>query len=230
MTLLVEEKSIVIPGEIIAEGMDHLPGQGTFRENDKVIASQLGLVNIDNRIIKVIAMGGRYIPRIGDHIIGKIINVGLGNWMIDIGYAYEASLSVKDATSEYIERGSDLSKYFDFSDLIMAKIVGVSKTKFVDLSMKGPGLRKLKGGKIINVIPTKIPRIIGKQGSMISMIKDATKCNIFVGKNGRIWIDGELENEILATKILSLIDKEAHTSGLTEKIQGLLKNGIQKKV
>lgn len=226
MTLLIKEKSIVVPGEIIAKGMDHLPGQGTFREEDNIIVSQLGLLNIENRIVKVIAMGGRYIPRIGDHVIGKIVNVGLGNWMIDIGYAYEASLSVKDATSEYIERGSDLSKYFDFNDTIMAKIVGVSKTKFIDLTMKGPGLRKLKGGKIINVAPTKVPRIIGKQGSMISMIKDATKCNIFVGKNGRVWIDGELKNEILATEILKLIDKEAHTSGLTDKVNRMLKNGV----
>lgn len=226
MTLLIKERSIVVPGEIIAKGMDHLPGQGTFREEDNIIASQLGLLNIENRIVKVIAMGGRYIPRIGDNIIGIIVNVGLGNWMVDIGYAYEASLSVKDATSEYIERGSDLSKYFDFGDMVMAKITGVSRTKFIDLTMKGPGLRKLKGGKIINVAPTKVPRIIGKQGSMISMIKDATKCNIFVGKNGRIWIDGELKNEILATKILKLIDREAHTSGLTDKVSGMLKNGV----
>ena len=34
--LLFEKKQVVVPGDIIAEGMDYLPGKGAFREGDKV--------------------------------------------------------------------------------------------------------------------------------------------------------------------------------------------------
>ena len=34
--LLVKEKSIVIPGEELAKGIDFLPSYGTYREGDKI--------------------------------------------------------------------------------------------------------------------------------------------------------------------------------------------------
>ena len=104
----------------------------------------------------------------------------------------------------------------------MCKIVNVTSQKLVDVTMKGPGLRKLKGGRIIEVNPHKVPRIIGKQGSMVMMIKDATKCNITVGQNGLIWIDGEPMNELLALQTIRKIEKESHMSGLTDKIKEYL--------
>jgi len=81
-----------------------------------------------------------------------------------------------------------LTKYFDIGDYVMAKIINVTSQKLVDVTMKGPGLRKLKGGRIIQVNPYKVPRIIGKAGSMVTMIKDATGCRILVGQNGLVWI------------------------------------------
>ena len=107
--------------------------------------------------------------------------------------------------------------------MIAAQIVHVSGLKIIDLTTKGPGLRKLKGGKIIEVTPSKVPRIIGKEGSMINMIKEKTDCKITVGQNGRIWISGiDLKKEMIATEIIYKINDEAHIEGLTDKIQKLL--------
>jgi exosome complex component RRP4 len=94
--------------------------------------------------------------------------------------------------------------------------------------MKGPGLRKLRGGRVIEVNTNKVPRIIGKQGSMVMMIKDATRCNISVGQNGLIWIDGEPMSELLAIQAISKIEKESHLSGLTDKIKEFLENSGKK--
>ena len=116
-----------------------------------------------------------------------------------------------------------------FGDYIVCKIVNVTSQKLVDVTMKGPGLRKLKGGRIIEVDTHKVPRIIGKQGSMVMMIKDATNCNISVGQNGLIWIDGEPMSELLAIQAIRKIEAESHLSGLTEKIKDFLeKNGKAK--
>jgi exosome complex component RRP4 len=94
--------------------------------------------------------------------------------------------------------------------------------------MKGMGLQKLKGGRIINVSSNKVPRIVGKQGSMVSMIKDATKCNITVGQNGLIWINGPPEGELLAVKSIRKIEEESHLSGLTDKIKEFLEKNKPK--
>ena len=222
--LLVKEKEIVVPGEEIAEGMDYLPSSGTYREKDKIISNKLGIININKNIIKVIPLAGRYMPKIDDVVIGRVIEIGFYGWSVDIGSAYPATLSIRDST-EFIDKGEDLTKYYNYSDLIAAKIIRVARYNSIDITTKGPGLRKLIGGKIIEVTPSKVPRMIGKQGSMISMIKDATGCNILVGQNGRVWLKGKnLETEDLVTKIIMKIEEESHIDGLTDKIKNLLES------
>lgn len=60
---------------------------------------------------------------------------------------------------------------------------------------------------------------------MVSMIKEATGCDIVVGQNGIIWFSGEPEGEVLAVKAFKKIEEDAHLSGLTDKIAALLKGG-----
>ena len=172
--IIVKEKEISVPGETLAIGMDVLPGAGTYREGENIIAKRLGLATIDGRTIKLIPLSGRYTPKMGDTIICEVFDVGFSGWRLDTNSAYSAMLSMKDATSEFIARGANLTQYYDLGDYIVCKIVNVTSQKLIDVTMKGPGLRKLKGGRIIEVDPNKVPRIIGKQGSMVGMIKDAT--------------------------------------------------------
>jgi len=68
-----------------------------------------------------------------------------------------------------------------------------------------------------------VPRVIGKNGSMISMLKRYTNCRIYVGKNGRIWVDGEVDGIRKIEKAVRLIERDAHTYGLTKRVLDLLK-------
>ena len=225
----VKDQETVIPGEELAEGMDYLPAAGTYRDGDKIIASQVGIVSINGRLIKLIPLAGRYFPKAGDIVIGKIMNMSFSSWFIDIGYAYEGAMSLKDATSEYIERGADLSRYYNFEDYVLCKIVNVTKSVAIDLSMKGPGLRKLTDGTIIKIAPSKVPRVIGKQGSMINLIKEKTGCKVSVGQNGLVWVQGEdTAKELIAINAIKEIDRKAQTKGLTEEITKLLSKEIKK--
>lgn len=225
----VEDRSIVIPGEELATGMDFLPAIGTFREGEKIMAKHIGLVNIDKRLIKVIPLSGRYFPKEGDTIIGKIVNIAQHGWYADINSANEACLSLRDASSDYIEKGSDLTQYFNFGDCIVTKITKTFNNKMIDLTMKGPGLMKITDGIIIDVNPKKVPRIIGKHGSMVSLIKEKTKCRITVGQNGRVWIQGEKPEIVsLVIKTVKEIEDKAHIKGLTEQITKFLDKECKK--
>lgn len=228
--LLVKEKEVVIPGEELASGMDYLPSNGTYRDGDKVVAAKLGLVNIEGKVIKIIPLSGQYIPKKYDTIIGNVVDVLMSGWRIDTFSPYTAMLPVRDATSAFINKGADLTQYFDLGDYIITKIINVTSQKLVDVTMKGPGLRRLQGGRIIRVNSNKVPRIIGKQGSMIGLVKQATNCRIIVGQNGVIWIDGEPKDEVFAVSVIKKIEDEAHTSGLTDKIKDHLEKITGKKL
>ena len=220
MGLIIKEKEFVIPGDVIAEGIDYLPAQGVFRDGDKIIAEQIGIVHVDNRLIKLIPLTGAYKPKAGDAVIGQVVNISFNGWSVDISSSNLALLSVRDGSSDFIERKSDLSRYFDFDDFIIAKISNVGKGNLIDLTMKGLGLMKLQGGMIVDVSPSKVPRIIGKQGSMITLLKELSGCQISVGQNGKVWIKGDNSDNVI--EAIRLIEKESYLSGLTEKIERLL--------
>lgn len=220
--IITKEKEIAVPGEILAEGMDNLPGSGTYREGEKLIAGRLGLVHLDGRTIKLIPLSGVYIPKKGDTIICKVIDVSFSGWRLDTNSPYSAMLSLKDATSEFIPRGANLTRYYDLNDYVVCTIANVTSQKLVDVTMKGPGLRKLKGGRIIEVDSNKVPRIIGKQGSMVIIIKKETGCDIVVGQNGLVWIFGSPANELLTIQAIRKIENDSHLSGLTDKIKEFL--------
>lgn len=228
--IIAKEKSVAVPGELLARGMDCLPSFGTYRLGEDIYSCRLGLVNVQGKVVKIIPLAGVYTPKQGDVIIGKVTDVLIHGWRLDINSAYSAMLSLKDGTTEFVARGADLTKYFSLGDLVMTSVSNVTSQKLVDLSMRGQGLRKLDGGQVIKVNCNKVPRIIGKQGSMVSMIKNATGCKILVGQNGLIWVDGAPEQEVLAVRTIRMIESQSHISGLTDIIKKFLEESTGKKV
>ncbi|MFH1398895.1 MAG: exosome complex RNA-binding protein Rrp4 [Candidatus Woesearchaeota archaeon] len=220
--LKVNEKDVVVPGDVLADGMEFLPANGTYRDNDKIVAAKLGLVALDNRLIKIIPLSGRYLPKIHDMIIARVIDIAISGWRFDINSAYSAMLSLKNGTSAYVRKGEDLTKFFCIGDYVVTKIVNVTSQNLVDVTMRGPGLDKLKGGVIITVNCFKVPRIIGKGGSMVSMIKQATGCNIVVGQNGFVWVSGQPSKELIAIDAIKMIESNSHIHGLTDQVKMFL--------
>lgn len=227
--ILVKEKDIVAPGDVMATGMDFIPADGAIREGDNILAAQVGIADVKGRLVKVIPLNGVYIPKRDDIVIGRVIDMTFSSWFVNVRYAYDAVLSLKDASSDFIERGADLSAYFAIGDAVVAKVCNVNKSMAIDITMKGPGLRKLTTGTIIEITPQKIPRVVGKQGSMISMIKEHTDCHIIAAQNGRVWVSGnDSEKERLAINAIKFIEDNAHMSGLTDKVKGFLTQGAKK--
>jgi exosome complex component RRP4 len=213
-----------VPGEFLDERKGRKLNSGVYAEGSKVFAKVLGVPFIGSNEITVIPMSGVYIPRIHDRIVGIIDQVQISGWLVDINSPYISFLPVSDGVDEFVDtHRMDLSKFFDVGDVIYCKASKVTKDMNVRVSMRSLGARKLYGGSIIKVKPTKVPRIIGKGGSMINMIKTKTGCSIYVGKNGMVWIRGE--NKSRAIEAVMTIARESHTVGLTDKIEKMLDEG-----
>ncbi|MBR5953881.1 MAG: exosome complex protein Rrp4 [Methanobrevibacter sp.] len=216
--IYVEDKNLVIPGQILADE-EYYPGRGTFKEDGKVCSSLIGLVSLRNKKIRVIPLKSKYVPKKGDVVIGKINDVRFSMWDVNINSPYSGILP---AFEVFGRDKKELSKVYDVGDVLFLRVIDVDEVKKAKLGLKGRGLGKFKGGIIVDISPTKVPRLIGKKGSMINMIKNKTNCKIVVGQNGLVWVKGDEDMEQLTREIIHTIEAEAHTSGLTNKIKNKL--------
>ena len=138
-------------------------------------------------------------------MVGIVTDVRRGGAFVNIGTAYPAFLQTR---REY-EPGTILS----------AKVIEVNEVREASLGDE----RRLPGGSIMEIMPVRVPRVIGKKNSMVKMLEEKTGCDLFVGRNGRIWMRGNKTS--LLKKAVLKIEKEAHTSGLTERIKEFLEKG-----
>jgi exosome complex component RRP4 len=218
-------REIVVPGELLATGRTRA-GPGTFVEDGKIYAAQLGIKSMRPDGVSVVPLAGQYIPMRGDLVVGKIVDIGPSNWLVDINSPYPAPLHVNEVPWR-VEFG-ETSRFMNVGDIVLLKIVDVDEIKRITVSMQDSGLRRLTGGMVVEVSPSKVPRLIGRSGSMIQMLKNETGCRIYVGQNGRIWIDGELNNIVKAIDAIKMIEEEAHSLGLTEKVKRFLEQNSNK--
>lgn len=214
-------REVVVPGDLLNEG-DLKAGNGTYVLDGKIYAALLGVKSVATNYVNVIPLGGRYMPQPGDSVVGVIIDIGPSNWLVEINSPYPAPLHVNEVPWR-VEFG-DTARYLNIGHVILAKILMVDETMKVQVTMNESGLRRLEGGHILDISNSKVPRIIGKGGSMIQMIQNMTDCRIFVGQNGRIWIDGEMPNILVAEAAIKMIEAEAHTNRLTERVKEYLES------
>lgn len=197
-------KRIVVPGELVTEERKRL-GQHVFIQNGKVFSDCLGLVNDENELASVVPLEGKYFPIEGDVILG-IVELELhAGYLINVN-SWCYSFIPRSAVREDLRIGT----------VISAKIFGVTELREMDLGQ----IRAYFGGQMIKVSPVKVPRIIGKQASMLAVLKNGTGCNLMVGKNGLIWVKGG--NIPLLLKALEMIDRESHLSNLTNRVTEFL--------
>ena len=216
---MTKTREIVLPGEVLAESKEYRPGHGTFVEDGKIISKFLGIPK-KNGYFFVVPLSGVYLPKQQDKIIGLITGIEKVGWVVDINSPWEAFLPLSEAVDEFIDfKKTDIIRYYDVGDIIYAKILDVKRGN-IALTMKERMARKLRGGVTIKITPSKVPRLIGKEGSMINTIKEKTGTVIRVGQNGVVWISGE--NVDKAIKAIKIIEEKSHIIGLTDEISKLL--------
>ncbi len=200
---MVDEKRVVLPGDKV-----NARGYYTYNIGNQNYSSVYGILTVKEGREKIIPLTGKYIPSEGDLVIGIVDEAKFGGAVVDINSPYTAFLPTR---REYKQ-----------GDVVFAKIFEVDEVKSTKLGDE----RQLYQGEVIEISPVRIPRVIGKKNSMIDLLKQKTGCSIFVGRNGRIWIRGDKAN--IAKKAIYKIEKEAHSTGLTDKITKFLDEELKK--
>ncbi len=192
-------KEIVLPGTLVADSA--VPCEGCFSEAGKTYTSVLSILQDG----KVIPLKGKYVPRVGDAVVGVVADVRFTSFEVDLNSPYVGNISTKDTRTE-----------FEVGDVVLAK------TRMVDEVHEATLVEpfQLSGGRLIEIESVKVPRIIGRNGSMLSMLKAYSKAEVTVGKNGRVYIKGG--DIALAASAILKICHESHVAGLTDRIKSYL--------
>lgn len=217
------KRELVLPGDLLDDTGAKV-GEYAYERDGKVYAAVLGIKNVSQTGVGVIPLHGQYMPVAGDLVIGTINDIGPSNWMVDINAPYPAPLHVNEVPWK-VEFG-DTSRFLNIGDVVLLKVLSVDESKKIQVTMNDAGLRKIEGGLIVEIPYSKVSRVIGKSGSMIQMLKNMSDCRITVGQNGRIWIDGEGENADAVAEAIRIIEAEAQSHNLTERIKSFLESKL----
>ena len=219
----VQNREIVIPGQLIAEG-DYKYMEGSFREGDKIYSAVVGLADVKGEQIRVIPLQGRYMPHVGDLVVGVVIDSHKSGWILDLNSPYNGNLFVSELVHRKVDLDQeDISQYLGMGDVVLASIKDVDEYMRVLLETMERGMGQIRGGKLVEISPAKVPRVLGRKGSMLKVIEKNTGCTLAVGQNGRIKIWGDDPKMVnLAVEAVLMIEREAHTSGLTDRVALML--------
>ena len=228
MKNLESKKRYVLPGDFITTAPLRLQ-DNVVLEGKRIISTTIGLSDVSADSVRVISLNGIYIPKIDDLVIGTIQYISGNSWFADINSCYQGMLLGQDVFGRgSYPTTSEMKERLDKGDIIYTRIANSDRQREPLISIADNNLGKIDSGELVKISPTKIPRLIGKRGSMIQTIEESTNATITVGQNGLIVVSCDETNGLLkALAAIRMVDEQAHIIDLTDKVKKMLKsNGV----
>ena len=218
-------RKYVIPGDVVTTG-PFRPEQNVVLEGNKIIATAVGISEIYDDSVKVIPLTGKYIPKINDLVIGKVVSHSSLSWELDINSCYVGFLPAQDVFGrDFSAHADDLSSKLKTGDLVAARIANFDRTRDPLVTISDRDLGKIDSGDLVKIASSKVPRLIGKRGTMIQTIEMATNAAITIGQNGWVVVSCEDPEGLLkAKKAIQMVDEHAHVANLTDQVKEMLES------
>ena len=216
------ERKQVVPGDVIVKG-NYRFGSYIEKRGDEYIALRVGLAEVGRDGVKLNPLTGPYLPRADDEVIGKVVDINGFGWVIDINSCFDGFLPASFVFGrEFSPSTHDLSSKFKVGDIIGCRIESFERSRDPQLGIRGHGYGRIDSGEIIKISPTKVPRLIGKRGAMINLISERTACDIRVGQNGVVVVNGTPEGIVRAASAIKTVEVETHSADLMTRVDALL--------
>jgi len=215
----------VIPGDVITSG-PYRPEQNVILDGERIIATAIGISEIYDDTVRVISLTGKYIPKINDLVVAKVLSHSSLSWELDINSSYVGFLPAADVFGrDFSAHADELNSKLKKGDLVVARIANSDRSRDPLLTISDRELGKIESGELVKISPSKIPRLIGKRGTMIQTIEMATGAIITIGQNGWIVVSCENSDGLLkATKAIQMVEEQAHIANLTDRVKSMLES------
>ncbi|KAK9450277.1 uncharacterized protein V1518DRAFT_371427 [Limtongia smithiae] len=196
---LVQGRHVVTPGEMITDDTMWMRGHGTYSVAEKrsanntridvTYSSVAGTISRVNKLLSVIPLRGRYVPEVGNHVVGRIIDVGVRSWHVDIGANQAAVLmlgsvnlpgGVQRRKSESDEL--QMRAFLKEGDLLNAEVQAIYSDGAASLHTRSLNYGKLRNGYFVRVPSSLVVR------SKTHTVELPDGVDLVLGVNGHIWL------------------------------------------
>ncbi|KAF9764332.1 Exosome complex component rrp4 [Nosema granulosis] len=199
---------IYLPGEIICEEGDFIRGHGTQIEDNKLVSSYFGTPKTINKLVTVVPhMNFRYVPEVGDVVIGRVKEIYNKKWRIDMNCRAEVSLNLSainlPGVAQRRKQESDeisMRSFFDINDLLVAEVQKVGKTGSASLHTRNEKYKKLGKGILVTMPAALVPHLKSRFITFSDL-------EIIVGCNGYIWVSPFNEEKDTLTRVMKIVSK-----------------------
>ncbi len=216
------KNQFVLPGDTISGSYE--PSENIILDDNRLLSTKVGFCEISDNEVSVNPLTGFYIPKSDDLVIGKIKSHTSMVWEVNINSYHIGILPAFDIFGrDYDPTKNDLSLKFTVGDLVAVRIVSGDTARDPLLTISGENLGKIDSGELVKISPAKIPRLIGKHGSMIQSIESSTGTSITIGQNGLVVVSSDESNGLLkAIEAIQMVEEQAHLADLTDKVKKML--------
>jgi len=209
----METGSVVLPGDVIkvADGSTHLklgPGLGTLVHDGPVAAQPADTVTpiatkcgvLEEKFTKaessasfyVVSDQKRYVPVVGDMILGTITGKPAESFTVDIGTARNANLSMLAFEGATKRNRPDVQ----VGDTVYCRVAFANKfvepeVTCVNSHGKSGGLGKLVDGYIAKCTLGTCRRLLSPKYPVLEALGNYVKYEIAVGSNGLVWMKSD---------------------------------------
>lgn len=228
----VSRKNIVTPGETVTDDPQWMRGHGTYVPDGstEIISTVAGTVLKTNKLLSITPLRARYIPEIGDLVVGRIVEVQSRRWRVDISAPQLAGLplSAINLPGGILRKRTavdelNIRTFFTEGDLLVAEVQTIHGDGAASLHTRSLKYGKLRNGYFLSVSGTGGGG--GRQGGVARSRRQVFtlsstrggEIDIILGVNGYIWISKHVEppnagKDVSITRIEESVSKEVYSS------------------
>ncbi|KAG1056022.1 hypothetical protein G6F46_001142 [Rhizopus delemar] len=189
-----EESHLVNPGETVTVDQQFMRGHGTYTDGEGVISSVAGVVEKVNKLLSVRPLKTRYTAEIGDIVVGRITEVAMRRWKVDVNSRQDANLllssvSLPGGVQRRKNEADELQmrQFFAEGDALVAEVQTFYSDGTIGLHTRGFKFCKLRNGSFICVPPVLVQRCKSQFHSLPCGV------DVILGLNGYIWVHKKFE-------------------------------------
>lgn len=200
--------NIFLPGETICEEGDFIRGHGTQSEDKRLVSSYFGTPKTINKLVTVVPhMNFRYLPEVGDVVIGRVVEIYNKKWKIDMNCRSEVSLNLSainlPGVAQRRKQESDeisMRTFFDINDLLVAEVQKVGKNGSASLHTRNEKYKKLGKGVLVTMPVALVPHLKSRFIAFSDL-------EIIVGCNGFVWVSPYNEDKDTLERVMKIVSK-----------------------
>jgi exosome complex component RRP40 len=197
---------IVFPGDHIESTKK--PSNGINKSMDGLMATKAGVLKESKKFVGVVNSQKRYVPNLGDFVIGRVSYKTHEFYRVDIGSAYSATL---DALS--FEGASKRNR----PNLIIGSLVYCQVTLAdkdldpevvcVNAAGKADGMGELLEGYMITCSLGMASSLTNNNHPILKRVSEIIPFELVAGVNGRVWVKAStIKSQILLMNLIQSAD------------------------